>query len=156
MPTIATLCYVIKHDKILLIKKKKGIGAGFWNGPGGKVEAGEAAEDAAKRECYEEVGIIPEAPAKVAELVFHYGEDEWVVHVFVADDYDGIERETEEAVPKWFLLPKIPYEEMWPDDAIWLPLVLEGKKFTGVFRIDPDTKALLSHEIKEIPDGSVV
>ena len=62
MTTHATLCYIIKNGKILLIKKKKGLGAGVWNGPGGKIESGESVQDCAKRETYEEVNVVPEAP----------------------------------------------------------------------------------------------
>ncbi|MEK7542897.1 MAG: hypothetical protein AAB503_01145 [Patescibacteria group bacterium] len=30
--------------------------------------------------------------------------------------------------PKWFSFDEIPYAEMWPDDALWLPKVLKGEK----------------------------
>ena len=71
------------------------------------------------------------------------------LHVFAAADYDGIEKETEEAAPKWFKLDRIPYEEMWPDDKIWMPMMLQGKKFTGVLHFDA-SNALVSHDIKEV------
>ncbi len=35
---------------------------------------------------------------------------------------------------------------MWADDAHWLPLMLEGKRFEGRFRFDGD--AMLEKEIK--------
>ena len=147
----ATLCYVIKSGKVLLIKKKKGLGIGMWNGPGGKVAGSETLQDCAKRELYEEVNIVPEAPWQVGELLFYFdGRPEWRVHVFVADEYDGIERETDEAVPKWFRLDRIPYSEMWPDDAIWMPLMLAGKKFRGTFFFDSEHKELISHEIIDL------
>lgn len=157
MPTIGTLCYVIKYGKVLLIRKKKGLGMGLWNGPGGKVENGEAIVDAAKREVYEEVCIVPEAPAKVGEMHFHFPGGAWNIHVFKAHDFDGIERETDEAAPKWFRLDKIPYDDMWPDDRIWMPLMLQGKKFVGTFHLDGSNN-LLGHEIREVDgfDGSVV
>ncbi len=105
MTTQATLCYIISRGKILLIKKKRGLGAGQWNGAGGKIEKGESAQDCAKREMHEEVRIVPEAPWKVGELSFFFGQEDhadWHVHVFVGDEFDGIEKETEEAAPKWF------------------------------------------------------
>jgi len=46
---ILTLAFVRRHGEILLGYKKRGFGAGKWNGFGGKVEAGETIEDAAKR-----------------------------------------------------------------------------------------------------------
>lgn len=153
MTTHATLCYIIKNRKVLLIKKKKGLGAGQWNGPGGKMKKGESPQDCAKRETYEEIKVVPEAPKKIGELKFYFGQSEkvdWFVHVFTDDEFDGIERETDEAVPKWFRLDKIPYSEMWADDRIWMPLMFAGKKFTGEFYFDKEYKQLLKHEIREV------
>ena len=151
MTTIATLCYIIKDGKVLLIKKKKGLGKGVWNGPGGKVNTGEAVEDAAAREVMEEINVAPDNPKKAGELEFYYdGESEvdWHVHVFVAEDYDGVEKETEEATPKWFPVKKIPYDEMWPDDRIWMPLVLEKKRFRGKFYFEKNTRNIVNHSIE--------
>ena len=53
----ATLVFVVRDGKILLINKKTGLGKGKVNGPGGKVEKGESPEDCAIRECQEELGI---------------------------------------------------------------------------------------------------
>ena len=46
---ILTLAFVRRQEEILLGYKKRGFGAGNWNGFGGKVETGETIEDAAKR-----------------------------------------------------------------------------------------------------------
>ena len=51
-----TLLFLQKGDQILLAMKKRGFGAGRWNGVGGKLEAGEDIEEAAIRECQEEIG----------------------------------------------------------------------------------------------------
>lgn len=44
-----TLTFVVDAGKILLGMKKRGFGAGRWNGFGGKVDPGESIEEAAKR-----------------------------------------------------------------------------------------------------------
>lgn len=44
-----TLAFVLDAGKILLGMKKRGFGAGRWNGFGGKVHPGESIEAAAKR-----------------------------------------------------------------------------------------------------------
>ncbi|HEY5036239.1 MAG TPA: NUDIX domain-containing protein, partial [Chthoniobacterales bacterium] len=46
----ANLCFIVRGDEVLLIRKKRGFGAGKINGPGGKVEPGETALGAALRE----------------------------------------------------------------------------------------------------------
>lgn len=152
MTTIATLCYIIKDNKILLVKKKKGLGVGVWNGPGGTV-GNEDISFAASRETYEEIKIVPAEIKKVGDLEFYFGQEneaDWHVHVFVTDEFDGIEKETEVAVPKWFKIDRIPYGEMWPDDVIWMPLMIAGKKFHGRFYFDKEVKNLLKHEVKEL------
>lgn len=166
MPTVATLCYIIKDGKTLLIKKKRGLGAGLWNGPGGRVEEGESEAEAASREVFEEVGLVPDNPKKIGELEFfldkkngehnHWSDDvkHWRVHVFVSHDCDGIEKETEEATPKWFAINKIPYDEMWQDDKIWMPLMFDNKNFRGTFRFDGNNN-IIDHKI-EVIEGSVV
>ena len=48
-PKQFTIVFIIQEQNILLGLKKRGIGVGKWNGFGGKVEANETIEDAAKR-----------------------------------------------------------------------------------------------------------
>jgi len=40
----ATLLFLIENDNILLAMKKRGFGAGHWNGVGGKSDSGESIE----------------------------------------------------------------------------------------------------------------
>lgn len=134
---VATLCFVIKDGQILLIRKKRGLGAGKINGPGGRLEAGETPLEAAVRETEEELGVTPVDPQWVGALKFQfldgYGLD---CSVFIASDCIGEPKETEEAVPLWTPLDAIPYDEMWADDRFWLPGILEGGKFLGYFSFD--------------------
>ena len=57
---IETLVFDIDGPQVLLIRKKRGLGAGKINGPGGRLEAGETPEQCAIRETHEEVGIDPQ------------------------------------------------------------------------------------------------
>ena len=45
------------EDDVLLIEKRRGLGEGWYNGPGGKCEAGETPRECAARETREEVGL---------------------------------------------------------------------------------------------------
>ena len=121
--------------------KKRGFGAGRWNGFGGKIEVGETIEDAARREMKEESGIDILTMEKVGihEFEFEMKQGEILeVHVFRVDDFSGIPTETEEMRPEWFMFSDIPYDIMWPDDQYWLPLFLEGKKFRTKFLFGAD------------------
>ena len=137
----ATLLFVVREgDEVLLIRKKRGIGAGKINGPGGKIDPGETPAECSLRETREETGIIATDPEKMGELFFQFT-DGLSIHceVFLSEGYTGEMVETEEAIPFWCKFDKIPYDEMWQDDAHWLPQVLtERKKFIGNFVFDDD------------------
>jgi len=59
--------------------------------------------------------------------------DDWLGYVFVARGYTGTPRTTAEAVPLWCALDAIPFEQMWDDDRIWLPRLLQGDSLRGDF-----------------------
>ena len=41
---------------------------------------------------------------------------------------------------------RIPYDQMWADDRLWLPLMLDGTAFSGRFIFDGD--AMLDHQVE--------
>ena len=54
-----SLVYPVRKDgRILLGHKRRGMGAGKWNGFGGKREDGETMRECAARELFEESGLI--------------------------------------------------------------------------------------------------
>ena len=55
------------NNKILLIKRGTLVFRGYWALPGGKVEAGETAEQAIVREVEEETGLKVEIVRKIGE-----------------------------------------------------------------------------------------
>lgn len=130
----ATIVFIVKDGQILLIEKKRGLGAGKINGPGGKIEPGETPLEGAIRETQEELLITPHAPRKLGELRFSMSHcPDILCHVYRADDFTGTPTETDEAVPVWTALDAIPYDRMWEDDRHWLPLLLDERSFLGRF-----------------------
>ena len=142
----ATLIFAIEGDQVLLIRKKRGLGAGKVNGPGGKLDPGEAPIDCARREFEEELLATPLSLEERGELRFQFCDGYSIhVHVFVASGLDGEARETEEAIPLWTPIAAIPYDEMWEDDRLWLPGVLAGGRVDGRFIFDGDS--MLDHDL---------
>ena len=135
----ATLVFVIRDGKILLINKKTGLGKGKVNGPGGKVEPGESPEACAVRECQEELGITVSNLQYCGQHRFQFVVG-YSIHVWVyrTADFEGIPSERREAKPLWVSLDEIPYEQMWEDDAIWLPMMIRGERFQGRWIFDGD------------------
>jgi 8-oxo-dGTP diphosphatase len=148
----ATLLFVVKDGRVLLILKKRGLGAGKVNGPGGRIDPGETPEQCAVRETQEELCVTPTGLTFAGELMFQFvGADKLSGHsihgyVFRADDCVGEPTETDEAVPLWTDVNRVPYERMWQDDALWLPLLLKGERFVGRFYFEGDR--MLWHDVK--------
>ena len=150
--TKATLLFLLREDEILLAMKKRGFGAGKWNGTGGKVEPGESIEHAALRECQEEIGVTPLDPRQFGVLQFDMADDptfQSEVHIFVAHAWQGQPHETEEMRPKWFKTSEIPYYDMWSDDKFWLPLLLAAQSFEGHFTLTT-AGTLVHHHLKKV------
>lgn len=142
----ATLLFVEDDARLLLIRKKRGLGAGKINGPGGRLDPGETPLACAVREVQEELCITPLAPSQRGEHRFHFVDGYKLhVYVFLAGGYEGEPAETDEAIPMWHRKDALPYDEMWEDDRIWLPLLLAGRRFSGRYLFDGDR--MLGHEI---------
>ncbi len=148
-----TLLLLRKDDEILLAKKKRGFGEGKYNGVGGKLEKGEAPEEAMIRETQEEIGVTPtkyEKMGVVSFVEFYKGKKQNVIfHLYVASEWNGVPQESEEMLPKWFNIKAIPYSEMFKDDSYWLPYILENKKINAFFEFDEDWN-LLNFKIEEL------
>ena len=146
-----TLCLLKKGNKILLAKKKRGFGIGKYNGIGGKIENGETIEQAMIRETQEEINVTPMTYEKVGVMEF----DEYykgikqnlVFYLYIVYEWKDEPSESDEMIPKWFNIKDIPYDEMFPDDKYWLPLILAGNKIKAYFKFDENFN-LLSKKIE--------
>lgn len=138
-----TLLYLRDGRRVLLAMKKRGFGMGKWNGVGGKVEPTETVHNALVRECQEEIGVTPRDIQKVGYLIFneqHEGERKLMnLHIFTAVSWQGTITESEEMNPQWFRVDSLPWQDMWPADQQWLPMVLDDKKVRGTFTLNDDS-----------------
>ncbi len=133
----ATLCFVLQGDRVLMIRKKRGLGAGKINGVGGRLEPGETPENGIVREAQEELGITLLDSVPRGELHFQFLDGySLFCTVFVATRFDGTPVSTPEADPIWYEAGRLPFDEMWEDDELWLGRVLAGDCFRGFFVFD--------------------
>jgi len=114
------------NERVLLGMKKRGFGAGWWNGFGGKLEAGETYKLGAIRETHEECGLQIKSLQLAARLLFYFDNNLDVVSaVYTSNSYSGDPVETEEMRPEWFSVHGLPLEQMWGGDRYWAPSVLD-------------------------------
>lgn len=146
-----TLLLLRVEGRVLLGMKKRGFGAGKLNGFGGKIEPGESILQAALREMKEESGLEVLDAELVGNLRFDFlgCSERLEVHVLRASAFRGEPVETEEMKPDWIAIADIPYERMWLDDEIWLPLLLAGKSFVGTFTFRGHTE-IVAHSLREV------
>lgn len=152
---IVTLCFLITESEILLAMKKRGFGAGKYNGVGGKIEEGETIEEAAIREMKEEIGVNSQTQhlESVGNLKFYFKnkpEDNQHMHIFFVKNWEGEPQESEEMKPQWYKHKEIPFDKMWQDDYYWLPNVLAGKRIEGEFHFNEDGSGFEKFDVREI------
>ncbi|MEK7465733.1 MAG: 8-oxo-dGTP diphosphatase [Patescibacteria group bacterium] len=151
-----TLCFLTRPNEVLLAIKKRGFGAGKWNGIGGKVIPDETIPAAACREIQEEIGVIVrkedlESRGTIEFFFPHKPEWNQRLHIFFVKSWELEPQESEEMRPLWYAHDQIPYNEMWVDDFHWLPRVLAGKSIRATFRFKHGfDNELEQMDIKEI------
>lgn len=152
-PMQTVLVLLRRGNEIALARKLTSHGEGKLNGYGGKILPGETPKQTAIRETRHEAGVTATKLAHVALLHFRQTPkvDEFSdldCHVFIADEWQGGPVATSEmAPPQWFASGDIPYDQMWSDDALWLPRVLNGETIEADFVFD-DAYHLTSHKIR--------
>jgi len=147
----AVLCFVrdLENNKVLLINKKTGLGAGLINAPGGRIEKGETPVAAAIRETREEVGLTVDRLNHGGDLFFQFLDGHSIRgFVFWTEHWSGEPIETSEADPFWCEIHRIPYERMWSDDSWWLPHLLANRPFVGRFVFDGENMMSMSMDVE--------
>jgi 8-oxo-dGTP diphosphatase len=88
-PTPIAIAVVQHDDRFLIGQRPEGVPlAGYWEFPGGKVEASESPEDAARRECLEETGLNVEICEAYPQVVHQYDHDKVRLYFFQAKPLD--------------------------------------------------------------------
>lgn len=143
------------QGRILLGRKRRGMGFGKWNGFGGKLEPGETMRQCAVRELQEECGLTaaPEALELMADLYFDQPSDAAWSHggmVYFVRQWQGEPARSDEMEPHWFSLAELPYGTMWQADRIWLPLLLAGKQLRGTVAFAEDGDTVIASVFREV------
>lgn len=154
------LCFLVddaatRPARVLLGRKRRGLGEGKIVGLGGHLEPGEDGRSAAAREVAEEAGC--DVPVDVlraaATLTFRFPHRpawDMGVEVFTTTRWSGDPVTTEEIIPQWHAVDALPLDEMWDDNRYWLPQVLAGGSLTGTFVFGPDNHTVLERDVRPL------
>ncbi len=129
----STLCYLERDGKYLMlhrVKKEKDINKDKWIGVGGGFEDKESPEDCAKREIFEETGLIAgklEFRAIVTFVTDKY-ETEYM-HLFTTEDFSGEMTECDEGELVWVPKEEVEKLPIWEGDRIFLKLIADPCPF---------------------------
>ncbi len=153
MVKLATLVYVQKDDKTLMVhrnKKHNDMHEGFYNGLGGKFENGESPEQCAKRELFEESGLIAKSLKLKGFLSFPNslgtGHD-WYVFVYVVDEFEGeLIGSSAEGNLEWIDSDKLLDLPLNEGDYIFMRWFDRKEIFCAKFRYEG--KKLLDYEVE--------
>lgn len=134
MSVLATLCYVRKGGKTLMLHRNKRDGdihGGKWNGLGGKMNVSETPEECVVREVKEESGFSIERPILRGIITFpaFKNEEDWYVYVFTASDPKGKLTESDEGRLEWIEDEKVPKLPLWEGDPIFLEWIYKEERF---------------------------
>ena len=139
----AVVVFLVKDNDVLLAQKinkdkeEIKIAEDMKNGYGGGIELGETPKKAAKREVWEESNhriILREEDLELRAVVYcHNRKNDGKIfkcklYVFTVSKFEGTAEDSDEMInATWFPQDNIPFSQMVPTDADWLPRVLKGE-----------------------------
>lgn len=102
------LAIPLRERRFLVARRQGGLHlAGYWEFPGGKIEAGEDPAAAARRELEEETGLSAASLEPLVVLVHDYAEKPLRFHVFLAREPRGELRIDEDRAWSWKTLDEL-------------------------------------------------
>ena len=109
-PTIHVACGVLcrADGQVLMAQRPEGkIAAGWWEFPGGKIEAGELPRDALARELEEELGVVLRAAEPLIRFAHDYTNRRVILDTWRVTAFDGEPRSLEGQAFRWFAVDEL-------------------------------------------------
>jgi 8-oxo-dGTP diphosphatase len=137
LPRIQVVAAVLRDNagRVLIAERPAGKPlVGFWEFPGGKLEAGEAPFDALRRELHEELGIRVRHAYRLLRFSHHYPEREVELDVWRVTAWEGEAASQEGQRLEWVLPEELRDWQLLPADE---PIVA-ALKLPPLMLVTPD------------------
>ncbi|MBQ6829551.1 MAG: 8-oxo-dGTP diphosphatase [Clostridia bacterium] len=128
----SVVCYIERDGQYLMLnrnKKKNDLNGGKWIGVGGKLEAGEAPEEALLREVKEETGLTLTRYTRRGLVTFCSGDFTEYMFVYTADAFDGTLTVCDEGDLHWINKTDVLSLPLWEGDKRFLTLLAEDAPY---------------------------
>ncbi len=144
------LCYVEQNGQYLMLprtKKKHDLNSGKWIGVGGKIEHGEAPEEALLREVKEETGLTLTRFRRRGLVTFVQGDLCEYMFLFTADGFqqDDTLTDCDEGDLQWVDKTQVLSLPLWEGDRVFLDLLTRDEPYFSL-KLCYDGDRLLSVE----------
>lgn len=144
--TLATICYIDNGSSLLLMyrnKKPNDVHEGKWISVGGKLEKGETPDECARREIFEETGLVVKKMDFKGIITFpNFTPDtDWHTYVFKVTAFDGeLLSDSVEGTLEWVPYHEVLQKPTWEGDYEIFKWILEdvpffSAKFTYVDKV---------------------
>lgn len=115
----AVRTFLVKNNKVIIIKYKTKEQLDYIDIPGGKIEEDETPLEAAKREFKEETGMIISKLKYIGTAVVEYPNKLFNFTLFTVENYQGVPKNFQENKSMWEDMDKIlKYDKCFPSIKI--------------------------------------
>lgn len=144
----ATVCYLKKDNRVLMIKFSKKWGH-VYAPPGGKFESGESPLDCIIREFREETGLTLITP-KLQGISYWHDSAEGIIFVYIADKFEGeLVTASSEGNLEWINVDDLSSIKQFDQNEKFTPFLFKDELFEGKFLLDDKCK-VVEYEIRKI------
>ena len=144
----ATVCYLKKDNKVLMIKFAKKWGK-VYAPPGGKFEIGESPLDCIIREFKEETGLTLINP-KLQGISYWKDSYEGIIFVYTASEFEGkLCSDSSEGQLEWIKTDDLSKIKQFDQNEKFAPYLFKDELFEGKFLLDDNCK-VIEYEIRKM------
>lgn len=117
---------LVRSNEVLIAQRPAGKPlAGFWEFPGGKLDAGEIAFEALVRELREELGVHVREGRKLTQYTHSYAERDVHLELWLVTDFRGEPQSLDDQALRWVNIEQLQAVDLLEADAPMIEVLRE-------------------------------